>query len=62
LADIVGSFLLVPFRLTVFAVPGACCRCGDRPVWHDPSRTSITGFHLPAISTSEIHNLSYKDS
>jgi len=29
---------------------------------HDPDWASITGWHSPAISTSEIHNLSYKDN
>jgi hypothetical protein len=56
----IGSFLLVPFRLTVccLPVPGAVVAivlCDTIRAW-----TSITGFHLPAISTSEIHNLSYK--
>ena len=63
LADMFDSFLLVPFRLASLvclapvAVLAAIVPYDTIRAW-----TSITECHLPAISTSESRNLSYKDS
>jgi hypothetical protein len=62
LADMIGSFLLVPFRLASVRAWRLChvvaiVLCGTIRAW-----TSTTGCHPPVISTSESHNLSYKDS
>jgi hypothetical protein len=63
LADISLLFSLVPFSpgsslcVAWLAVAGLVAIV---LVWHDLRWASITACHSPAISTSELRNLSYK--